>query len=197
MSKYVVAIVTGFVVAFAVTLGMTALLAAAGGPQTLSPLLVGMLTGVTTAYLMANLAGNRKVGTADPATKAEAAKLTPPPGKALICLYRQGFVGKAAGLNVAVDGKVVTQLKSPRFTCIAVAPGEHTVSAAFGGLAGAQNASSSVTVTLAAGQVAAFRYSVSMGLIQNTIAVTSEANLDTVRAAIAGMPMTVPDVAEV
>ena len=115
MSKYVVAIVSGFVVAFVVSFEFSALMTAAGESHSNTPLVTGLIMGAFTAYIMANLAGNRKVATADPAAKAQALAFTPPAGKALIYLYREGFVGKAAGLNVAVDGKVVAQLKSPRF----------------------------------------------------------------------------------
>jgi hypothetical protein len=197
MSKYVVAIVTGVVVAFVVSFGLSAVYTAAGDGGSHMPLISGILVGAFTSYIMANLAGNRKVATADEAAKAEALSFTPPPGKALIYLYREGFVGKAAGLNVSVDGKVVAQLKSPRFTCVAVSPGEHRLSAAFGGLAGPQNASAETPVSLADGQTAAFRYGVSMGLMQNTIAVTPMPDLEAVKAALARMPMTVPDVPEV
>jgi hypothetical protein len=196
MSKYVVPIITGFVVALVVSLGLGALMAAAG-ERSNTPMIAGVLLGAFTAYIMANLAGNRKVATADQAAKTEALQFTPPPGKGAVYLFREGFIGKAAGLNVAVDGKEVAQLKSPRFTRVIVSPGDHTVMAGFGGLAGAQNKATPSGFTVAAGQVAAFRFSIAMGALVNTVAVTPMPDLADVKQRLTKMPMTVPDVAEV
>jgi hypothetical protein len=153
--------------------------------------------GVFTAYILANLAGNRKVATADAGAKAAALAMAPPPGKALVYAYRDGFVGMAAGLNVSVDDKPVAQLKSPRFTCVAVSPGVHSLGAAFGGLAGPQNKGAQVEVPAAAGGVYVFKLGVSMGALQNSIKAEPMTDLTPAKAKMSGMSMTVPDVAEV
>jgi hypothetical protein len=196
MSKYAVPVVVGFAVAFVIAF-LIGLLNSRTGGSGLNPILVGGFVGAFTAYIMANLAGNRKVATASQDERDRALALTPPAGKALVCLYREGFVAKAAGLNVAVDGKEVAQLKSPRFTLVTVSPGQHQVTAAFGGLAGAQNVAASATVQLAEGEAAAVRFGVSMGLIKNTVTATPAADLAAVRQALANVPMSVPEVAEV
>ena len=50
--------------------------------------------GVT--YIFANLAGNRKVATVEGGEKDAALQLQPPPGKALLVVFREGFVAKLA-----------------------------------------------------------------------------------------------------
>jgi hypothetical protein len=157
----------------------------------------GIFIGVFTAYLLANLAGNRKVATADEGAKAAALTFTPPAGLASIYVYRDSFIGKAAGMNLSVDDQVVAQLTSPRFTCISVPPGEHKVSAAFGGLAGPQNKGVEVMVTAAAGAAYVFKMSISMGMLQNTIELKAMPDLAAAKTALSRMKMTVPDAAAV
>ena len=41
---------------------------------------------------------------ASDAEKQAALQMQPPPGKAVIYVYREGFVAKLAGLNLQVDG---------------------------------------------------------------------------------------------
>src|SRR5271169_442776 len=134
--------------------------------------------GVITAYLLANLAGNRKVAKASDADRARALTFEAPADKALLYIYREGFVGMAAGLNIAVDARDIAQLKSPRFTCVALSPGPHKVTAAFGGLAGPQNKPASFDVDAVAGGVTALRVGISMGLLQNGIAFTPQTDLE-------------------
>jgi hypothetical protein len=99
MSKYSTAIVAGFVAAAAMAFLMTFVF------EGVTPYIYGTFTGAFVAYIFANLAGNRKVPTADAAQKDAALALKPPPGKALLVVYRDGFVAKLAGLDIAVEGK--------------------------------------------------------------------------------------------
>ena len=128
--------------------------------------------------------------------KAAALSREPPPGKALLFVYREGFVAKLAGLNIAVDEKPVAQLKSPRFTCIVVPAGPHGVSAKFGGLAGAQSLMGECRLDAPADGVAAVRIGVRMTMGRNGIDLEPQADMAGVRARLAGMPMTPPDPAE-
>jgi len=185
MSKFIRPILIGLVVAFVVAL----LLRGLYGPASSAPVLYGVGSGVIAAYLLANLAGNRSVPTATSDQKARALVAQPPPDKALLYLYREGFVAKLAGLNVAVDGREVAQLKSPQFTCVTVAPGTHIVSAAFGGLAGPQNAPSQVTIDAPAGSVAALRLTMKMGAVRNAVDITPQADLPKAMLALARMAM--------
>jgi hypothetical protein len=135
--------------------------------------------------------------TADAAQQAAAVAMTPIAGKALVYVYREGFVGKAAGMNVALDGKPVAQLTSPRFTVVAVPPGPHTVSAAFGGLAGPQNKTAEAAFTAEAGGVHAFRITLYMGMLQNSIQLAPVADLGAVKGELGRMKMTTPDLTEI
>jgi len=197
MNKYIGPIVIGFVVAFVVAFGASAAFAAIGSPSRGLSTYLGLFVGGFTAYILANLAGNRKVATADAGQVGQALEMSAPADKALVFVYRQGFVGMAAGLNVSVDGKTVAQLTSPRFTVVTLAPGAHTLSAGFGGLAGPQNKVATETFTAAAGGVYAFRLTLSMGMLQNSIQIAPMADLSSVKRAISGMKMTVPELAQI
>jgi hypothetical protein len=161
MPRYVPQILIGVAVAFVAAFLFTFVF----GPG-LTATLYGAGVGAFTAYILANLAGNRKAPMAGAAERDAALDFQAPAGKALLYLYREGFVAMAAGLNVAVDGREVAQLKSPRFTRVVVAPGAHVLTAAFGGLAGAQSRKAVCDVTLAAGEVQAMKLAANMGLVQ-------------------------------
>ncbi|MGA0599898.1 DUF2846 domain-containing protein [Caulobacter sp. KR2-114] len=197
MNKYIRPIVIGFVVAFVVGFGVSALFNALHIPSPGLSLYFAIFFGGFTAYILANLAGNRKVATADAGQQAQALTMTAPADKALVYVYRQGFVGMAAGLNVSVDGRTVAQLTSPRFTVVSVAPGAHTLTAGFGGLAGAQNKVASEPFTAEAGGVYAFRLTLSMGMLQNSIQIAPMPDLAPVKAALGGMKMTAPEISEI
>lgn len=171
MSKYVKPVIVGFVVAFVIGGGLSFLVSAAGGSAGFLPTFIGGFFGVFTAYIMANLAGNRAGRAADPAQQEAALNLRPEPGKAMLIVYREGFVGMAAGLNVSLDGRIVAQLKSPRFTALPLEVGRHDLQLAFGGLAGAQNKPTSENFGVGPGEVVAYRATLSMGALKNTIAI--------------------------
>ena len=89
-------------------------------------LLLLIVFGVLGSFIAFNLRNNRSVPMADDA--ARAAALSPPgPDEARLIVVREGFVGKMQGMDVTVDGNVVTQLKSPRFVAIPLSPGKHVV----------------------------------------------------------------------
>jgi hypothetical protein len=197
MSKYMRAVLIGVVVGFVVAFGLGALYAMNGIRGSSMPTLSGLGAAVLTMYLLANLAGNRSGpgATADQKVKALAAQA--PAGKALLYLYRQGFVAKLAGLNVSIDGRVAAQLKSPRFTCITVAPGTYVVTAGFGGLAGPQNKTSELTVQIPPDSIVALRMTMQMGMLQGSVAIVQQTDLAPVLRVLAGMTMISPDIAEI
>lgn len=165
------AIVIGLVAAFAVGFGLSFLLTAAGAKEVgFAAWAPAVFAGVFAAYIAGNLAGNRRVAEASDEDRTEALTSAPPPGQARLYVYRDGFVGSAAGLNVSVDGADVGQLKSPRFLSVALPAGRHTVRAGFGGLAGPQNNPSEETFDLAPGQTLALKAVVRMGALKNTVA---------------------------
>jgi hypothetical protein len=187
-------VIVGLVVAFFVSAAFTLLKMAAGVEPGMMPALFGMMAGVFTAFIMGNLAGNRKGVAATSEQKAAAVALTPPAGQGLLIVLREGFVGKAAGLNVVVDSRTVGQLKSPRFTAIPLEPGQHELTMSFGGLAAKQNKPAVQSFSLQAGQTVAILAKVSLGAMQNTIALQNLPADAALSAKLQGMTMTAPEV---
>lgn len=171
VSKYVPAIVVGFLVAFVVSAGFSMLLTSAGASPGILPMFVGGFLGVFTAYIMANLAGTKRGRAATAEQKQAVLDFRPEPGKAMLIVFREGFVGMAAGMDLLVDDQFVAQLKSPRFSAISVEPGGHQISMAFGGLAGKQNKPTLEGFIAAPGEVIAFRATMQMGMTKNRIVV--------------------------
>jgi hypothetical protein len=172
MSKYIPSIVVGFVVALAVSFGLSFLFSGLGADAGYLPTLAGAFLGIFTAYIMANLVGTKLGKTASPEQKQAALDLRPQvPDQALLIVYREGFVGKAVGLALALDDQYVAQLKSPRFTALSVAPGGHQLSMAFSGLAGKQNKPTLEGFIAAPGETVVFRATMQMGMTQNRIIV--------------------------
>jgi hypothetical protein len=196
MSKYLPAIITGFVVALIVGFGVGFLLSSLGAPDFRLALMTGAGAGVVTAYVRANLAGNRKLSNASEADKRAALGRTPPTGKALVFLYREGFVAKLAGLNLALDGREVVQLQAPRFTCVAVPEGSHTLTAVFGGFAGAQSNPSELKFDAPRDGAVAVRITMAFGMVKGGITLTLQPDLAQAKLAMASMAMTPADVAE-
>jgi hypothetical protein len=192
MSNYVRALLIGMAVGFTVAFSLRFLYE----PGSNMPLIDGVGAGLIAAYALANLAGNRAVAAATAEQKAQALGAQPPAGKALLYIYREGFVAKLAGLNVTVDGQVIAQLKSPQFTCMTLAPGSHIVSAAFGGLAGPQNVPAKLTIDTLADSVTALRITTNMGLARNGLEMTPKTDLGMAKQAMAKMVMVKAEVGE-
>nr|WP_314525352.1 hypothetical protein [uncultured Brevundimonas sp.] len=172
MSKYIPSIVVGFVVALTVSFGLSFLFSGLGADAGYLPTLAGAFLGIFTAYIMANLVGTKLGKTATPEQKQAALDLRPQVSdQALLIVYREGFVGKAVGLALALDDQYVAQLKSPRFTALSVAPGGHQLSMAFSGLAGKQNKPTLEGFIAAPGETVVFRATMQMGMTQNRIIV--------------------------
>ena len=194
MSKYARPLIIGFIVAFVIGGGLSFMISAAGGSPGLAPTIVGGVFGALTAYILANLVGTKAGKAADPALKSAAAGFRPEPGRAMLIVLREGFVGMAAGVNVSVDGRVVAQLKSPRFTAVPLDVGSHEMSLSFGGLAGAQNNTVAERFGVGAGEVAVYRATVAMGAMKNSITLqrlTADAALSD---KLKSMTMTAPEV---
>jgi len=191
MSKYTTAIIAGFIAAAVMTILMMFVF------EGVTPYIYGTFTGAFVAYIFANLAGNRKVPTADAAQKEAALALKPPPGKALLVVYREGFVAKLAGLNIAVDDKEFAQLTAPKFTTLVLAPGAHTLTCGFGGLAGPQTRQGTYKFEVAADGVAAVGIGVRLGAVQGSIGFTPLASAEAARAKVTRMPMVLASPAEV
>lgn len=186
-------VLIGVAVALGVGLLMGFVEGATGAEFGFLSLFISAFFGVFTGYIGLNLSGNKKTATATDAQRAAALALNPSGGQALLVLFREGFVGSMAGLNVSLDGREVVQLKSPQFTVLNLSPGEHRLSAAFGGLAGAQNNPTEMTIDAAAGQVIAVRGAISMGMAKNTIKLELDpSDRDELRQRLAGIKMIIP-----
>lgn len=187
MGKYIPAIITGLIVAFVFGF-LLSLTPAEGFSAWFPPAFFGILT----AYLMANLQGTKAGPKASDEQKAAALNLKPSPGKALIIAYRQGFVGKAAGMQVSLDGAILAQIKSPQFTAKEVDPGPHSLGFTFVGLAASQNKPVVVGADVREGEVLAFRATLSMGAIKNTIAVEKIDDVSSLPPVLGKMKMVAP-----
>lgn len=191
VNKYVRAIVIGFVVA--VVFGFLMSFVFTNGPQ---PIFYGGFAGVFTAYILSNLAGNKKLPIASEAEKDQALQLKPPPGKSLLLVYREGFVAKLAGLNLFVDGKEFAQLTAPKFTALVVSPGAHNLSCGFGGLAGPQSKKGSYDFVAPVDGFTAVRIGVRMGVVQGAMSFTASTDPQTTRSKLGSMPMVKAEPAE-
>ncbi|MBS0384590.1 MAG: hypothetical protein JSS00_04490, partial [Proteobacteria bacterium] len=166
MQKLLVPFVAGFVTAFVVNFALTAI---SGGKGDTVGLFAGIGLGVVVAVEVFNLSGNRRPAAASGDAKQRALAFIPTPGNAALYLVRTGFVGKMAGMNLAVDGREVAQLKSPRFTRVDVAPGAHTLRASFGGGLAGQTKASELAFSCADGEIVVMKLGMSMGVVQNPV----------------------------
>ncbi|HEX3918547.1 MAG TPA: hypothetical protein VHW60_14515 [Caulobacteraceae bacterium] len=162
-------------------------------PESGAPYLYAAGIGVFVAYILSNLAGNKKVPAGSDADRQQALAMRAPPGKALLIPYRQGFVAKMAGLNLALDGNEFAQLTAPKFTAITISPGRHTLAGAFGGFAGAQSKAASYEFDAPDGAVLVLRIDSRMGLLQGAVVFTPETDLAAAKAKLSGMPMAAAD----
>lgn len=143
---------------------------------------IGLIFGVVagTVYLM--LANNRHMPLADNAARA-AALAGPGAGEAQLLVYRQGFVGKMAGIDIWIDGAVATQLKSPRFAALTLTPGRHELFAEVQG-----KRTKPLPVELAPGEAMAVRVNMAIGRADLIV----ERDLAVVRRTLASVPMIAP-----
>ncbi len=194
MQKFLVPFVAGFVTAFVVNFLLSSATPLASEKGDNTGLFVGVAAGVVVAIIFYNLSGNRRTAAADAGARQRALAFLAEAGKAALYLVRTGFVGKMAGMNLAVDGREVAQLKSPRFTRVDIAPGSHTLRAWFGGGLADQTKASEFAFDCAAGDIVVIKLGMNMGVLQNPVQV-ERVRLEAVRGELARMQMTAPDVA--
>lgn len=127
----------------------------------------------------------RPVALADTGTRAAALNLQAPAGQAQLLVYRDDRMGAQIGADLFVDDARIVQLTSPRFTCVALAPGEHRIAVDF------QGRRAEHTLQARAGQVLALHLRMKMALT------TTNPSLEPVspeqaREAIGAAPMALP-----
>ena len=193
MGKYGKPLLIGLAVLVAVSFVVGFLGGMVGADLGALPMIMGFIAGAVTTYLLSNLAGTEREVAASSDDKTAALNLRPAPGQALVIVFREGFVGSAAGLNISIDGRRAVQLKSPRFAALSVTPGEHLLEVRFGGLAEKQNTAVEKRFSVAAGEVAAYRIGVSMGAMKNTVSVEPAPADAALSAKLRTVKMTAPD----
>lgn len=154
--------------------------------------LLGGLIGAFVFYFLYAKSGNRAVAKADEATRHRALQFACPPGKALLYLARTGFKGSAIGVDIAVDGRTLAQLKAPMFTCLELAPGPHRLQAEVGGRSALHPAGAESALVLEAGTVTLLHIGMKTGLTRSQL-VFEPWTLDTAQQKLASIGMVLPE----
>jgi hypothetical protein len=143
-------------------------------------------------YCYKMLAGNRWETQATPAERTAAMAAMPAAGMATVYVYRDGFVGRALGIDVQVDGAVYVQMKSPRFMMVSLPAGPHTLAAGPRGFAASQAKGGVTEFTLQSGEVVIFKLDMAMGALNNTVLLVREAASPLLLHKLGGMTMVIP-----
>lgn len=142
--------------------------------------MVAVLAGVGVLIYL-GLRGNKSVAMADDAARTRALADEPVDAARLI-VVREGFIGKMSGMDVMVDGRVLTQLKSPRFAVLPLDPGAHRVEVK---VAMTPKPIGPVDLDLAAGETAVVRIVAELGAAR----LERERWSPALRATLARIPM--------
>lgn len=163
------------------------------GPMLVVSLVILVVVGV---IVWRNLQLNRKVADATPEQRAAALAFAADAGKAALYVYRNQFVGKAVGVNVDVDGRQAAQVKSPRFTCIALTPGLHGLELYLGTPAQKKPGAYAEELNVAVGDVVIVKIEIEPQMVGTVIKAT-RADAEKARREIGSAKMVAPDVGEV
>jgi len=156
--------------------------------------LVGLVVGIV--IVTRNLRTNRQVAEATFQQRDEALTFAPVPGKAVLYVFRNQFVGRAVGINVVIDGREAAQLKSPRFTRILLTPGAHRI-AGYTGTNKAPAPGEGTELVANPGDIYVAKCEVEPQMVGATIKFTPM-SVDAARADLQKITrMVVPDVAEI
>ncbi|MDB5967553.1 MAG: hypothetical protein JWQ90_3 [Hydrocarboniphaga sp.] len=188
-TKLVIATLAGFVVSRAAGYGISLLGITLTGTLWNSYWLPGFLIGFFVTTRLLNPTGAKKALRADAQARAAALALRAAPGAGLVIVYHEGYVGRANGVDISIDGHELVQLKSPRFTAFDAAPGRHTLRAALGGAFNAASPPGETSFDLAAGQAAVFGIKLAMKLSTSDIVLTRIDDPASALAKLKGMQM--------
>lgn len=172
---------------------VTSFILGALGDTTLSSTAVSVGLGAFVWYFLQNVAGNRTVKSVPDAERNRLLAEPVPAGQAVLYILREGIRGALVGWEVELDEHKLAQLKSPRFTRVVVAAGEHTLKVNPPGFAGTQTKAANSTVTLAAGEVAVFSLHTSTGMLQNQIQFRRENDTAAAIARLGSITMVAPE----
>lgn len=155
-----------------------------------------IVLGVVGVIVYRNLQTNRKIADATPAERSTALAFTPEPGKAALYILRNQFVGRAVGVNIEVDGKQITQLKSPRFMRLTLNPGPHRIVAYMGTPDKKKPGEAVLEGNAQPGEVLILKTEIEPHMVGVTVKLTP-VELDRIRADFQKTRMVANDVAEV
>jgi len=149
---------------------------------------------VLTFVILQFRGGNRRVTPADADARAQALTFACPPDRALVYFIRTGFAGKAVGIDIAIDGRTAAQIKSPRFTCLSLAPGLHDIAAQVGdGKSKLTPGSAQFATTLVAGSVTLLHIGIQRGLLKSQL-VFEPWTLEMAKAQLGKIGMVLPEI---
>jgi len=185
IKRILIAFGVAFGIAFALAMLEVASDTTFGPSAYVMPAAIGSLT----FFILQMKSGNRKESRLDKAQRQASLSAIAPEGKALLYVYRDGFVGKAVGWNVSLDGAVVAQLKSPRFTQIEIAPGPHALRVHVDGFAGTQTTPGEATFEAKAGDTVVFAMKAKMGAFKSALSFVREADASAAVQKLARIPM--------
>ncbi len=183
MSTQLRNVIIGLGVTF--TLAFLGVFAGGGGISVVPATIIG----VGVWYYLSSVAGNRQVPTMSTAQRDAALASMPPAGGGFVYVYRDGLSGNFLGFDVVLDGQTVAQLKSPRFTQLAVLAGSHQLSVGPTGFGGTQNKAVPTTFAIEAGETVVFAARVNRGMAQNTVVLDREAEAATALRKFSTMEM--------
>ncbi|WP_380785027.1 hypothetical protein [Sphingomonas sp. R86521] len=177
-----------FVVIVMLVSGVTSFLltalAAGGQRHQADPSFISVVFGMTAGIVFLLFSGTRRVPLADEATRrAVLAEPTAAAGTARLLVVRESKMGMMIGVDVEVDGAVVTQLKSPRFAAITISPGRRVCVAIAQG-----KRTAPLVVDVADGETAVVR--ITAGLMGMKLA--REDDTPALRATLAKVAMVAP-----
>lgn len=133
------------------------------------------------------LANNRKAVRVSSADKRDLLSRRPPADRATLFLYRRGYNGMAAGVDVTIDGVTVAQLKSPACTRLDLSPGQHRIGARMA--AGTGGKPGMAELTMRAGDTVAVQIKMGFG----KVTLERQPDIDTVRQLLSRMTMVMPE----
>ena len=134
-------------------------------------LTLGAAIGILTFFILHLRGASRRAPPADADAWARALAFVCPPDRALVYFVRSGFAGGAVGVDIDVDGKTVVQIKSPRFTCLTLAPGTRTFEAHVGdGRSSLAPASAQMSTRLTAGSVTLLHIAIKRSMLKTMLA---------------------------
>lgn len=153
---------------------------------------LGLSPGVVVTFLAANLIRlalvknrNRDSETADEPARVQALSFSPQANRSQIVLFRNDWMGALLSAMILVDSTLFTELTSPGFTVVELAPGRHRLRVELEGQA------AELDEQLAAGEIRVLHISMKSGLA-STVPTLSAMAPEDARKLIGKAPQRLP-----